>query len=136
MESRSSEYYKVLILGVVVVLLVCLRAASARSVILVLEDEALKEKDSDECQVENGFSLQLPQTTKLASTAMASFRSSKEAPLLEPVRLNDGSEESMEFKKLMNGGEDDDEFQFSLYIAYKGFALAMYRLGFIYYLGL
>ncbi|KAG6551776.1 hypothetical protein Mapa_006593 [Marchantia paleacea] len=71
---------------------------------------------------------------ELAATAMASFRSSKEAPLLEPVRLNDGSEESKEYKKFR--GEDDDDFQFLQYKAHKGFAVAMYRLGFIYYLGL
>ncbi|KAL2607406.1 hypothetical protein R1flu_025979 [Riccia fluitans] len=300
MEGRSRGYYKVLLLGVIVVLLVSLQAASARNVILVLDDEALKEKDSDESQGEevpsyerenNGlgglFSGQESQDSnqewdefgdnddlkdedldpgswrqvlereqgkgasdiedimelervkggpdrdeilyekgvrnmvdglaegdpvllaeaiselrkaadgghphaqstlgflhgsgygieksdakahlyhhfaaeggnfqskmalaysyhrqqlndkavklygELASTAMASFRSSKEAPLLEPVRLNDGSEESREFEKFR--GEDDDDFQFLLYKAHKGFALAMYRLGFIYYLGL
>ncbi|CAM6095755.1 unnamed protein product [Calypogeia fissa] len=71
---------------------------------------------------------------ELAATAMASFMSSKDGPVLEPVRLNDGSEESKEFKKYR--GEDDDDFQFLEYKAHKGFGPAMYRLGLIYYLGL
>ena len=50
----------------------------------------------------------------LAATAMASFISSKDTPLMEPVRLNDGFEESKEALKKFRG-EDDDDFQFLEY---------------------
>ncbi|CAK9276017.1 unnamed protein product [Sphagnum jensenii] len=71
---------------------------------------------------------------ELAATAMASFRSSKDIPLMEPVRLNDGFKESSALKKFR--GEDDDDFQFLEYQAHKGYTEAMYRLGVFYYLGL
>jgi hypothetical protein len=51
---------------------------------------------------------------ELAATAMASFISSKDAPLMEPVQLNVGFEESRETLKKFRG-EDDDDFQFLEY---------------------
>lgn len=51
---------------------------------------------------------------ELAAVAMASFISSKDTPLMEPVRLNDGFEESREALKKFRGEEDDD-FQFLEY---------------------
>jgi hypothetical protein len=51
---------------------------------------------------------------KLAAVAMASFISSKDTPLMEPVRLNDGFEESRDALKKFRGEEDDD-FQFLEY---------------------
>jgi SEL1 protein len=55
---------------------------------------------------------------ELAATAMASFRSSKDIPLMEPVRLNDGFKESSALKKFR--GEDDDDFQFLEYQVMSG----------------
>jgi SEL1 protein len=72
---------------------------------------------------------------ELAATAMASFISSKDAPLMEPVQLNVGFEESRETLKKFRG-EDDDDFQFLEYQAHKGYTEAMYRLGVFYYFGL
>ena len=51
---------------------------------------------------------------ELAAVAMASFISSKDTPLMEPVRLNDGFEESRDALKKFRGEEDDD-FQFLEY---------------------
>lgn len=52
--------------------------------------------------------------SELAAVAMASFISSKDTPLTEPVRLNEGFEESRESLKKFRG-EDDDDFQFLEY---------------------
>ncbi|XP_024403374.2 ERAD-associated E3 ubiquitin-protein ligase component HRD3A isoform X2 [Physcomitrium patens] len=73
--------------------------------------------------------------SELAAVAMASFISSKDTPLTEPVRLNEGFEESRESLKKFRG-EDDDDFQFLEYQAHKGYPEAMYRLGVFYYFGL
>lgn len=72
---------------------------------------------------------------ELAAVAMSSFISSKDTPLMEPVRLNDGFEESRQALKKFRGEEDDD-FQFLEYQAHKGYPEAMYRLGVFYYFGL
>jgi SEL1 protein len=56
---------------------------------------------------------------ELAATAMASFISSKDAPLMEPVQLNVGFEESRETLKKFRG-EDDDDFQFLEYQVFMG----------------
>ncbi|KAJ7526127.1 hypothetical protein O6H91_17G083700 [Diphasiastrum complanatum] len=72
---------------------------------------------------------------ELAATAVAGFHNSKDSPLIDPVRLNEGSEESKEALKKFRGEEDDD-FQFLEYQAQKGHPSAMYKLGIFYYLGL
>jgi hypothetical protein len=51
---------------------------------------------------------------ELVVTAMASFISSKDAPLMELVQLNVGFEECRETLKKFRG-EDDDDFQFLEY---------------------
>ena len=50
----------------------------------------------------------------LATTAVASFVSSEDTPLMALVRLNDGFEESKEALTKFRG-EDDDDFQFLEY---------------------
>eukprot|EP00249_Psilotum_nudum_P022952 c28701_g1_i2 orf=217-2274(+) len=72
---------------------------------------------------------------ELAATAVASFLSSKESSLIEPVRLNDGLEENKQALR-KSRGEEDDDFQILEYQARKGNAGAMYRVGVFYYFGL
>eukprot|EP00252_Welwitschia_mirabilis_P001496 TRINITY_DN1135_c0_g1_i1.p1 TRINITY_DN1135_c0_g1~~TRINITY_DN1135_c0_g1_i1.p1 ORF type:complete len:678 (+),score=132.79 TRINITY_DN1135_c0_g1_i1:342-2375(+) len=72
---------------------------------------------------------------ELASIAVASFFSSKETPLVEPIRLYDGTEENKEGLR-KSRGEEDDDFQIIEYQAQKGNAAAMNKLGLFYYFGL
>ncbi|ERM95837.1 ERAD-associated E3 ubiquitin-protein ligase component HRD3A [Amborella trichopoda] len=72
---------------------------------------------------------------ELAETAVASFLISRDSPIVEPVRINDGSEENKEALR-KSRGEEDDDFQIMEYQALKGNAAAMYKLGLFYYFGL
>ena len=72
---------------------------------------------------------------ELAGTAVASFSSSIDSPLVEPVPLNDGLEENKEALRRFRGEEDDD-FQILEYQARKGNAAAMFKVGIFYYSGL
>ncbi|XP_031498303.1 ERAD-associated E3 ubiquitin-protein ligase component HRD3A-like [Nymphaea colorata] len=72
---------------------------------------------------------------ELAETALASFLISKDSPVVDQVRINDGAEENKEALRKLRGEEDDD-FQITEYQAQKGSSAAMYKLGFIYYFGL
>ncbi|CAN6465964.1 unnamed protein product [Victoria cruziana] len=72
---------------------------------------------------------------ELAETALASFLISKDSPVIEQVRINDGAEENKEALRKLRGEEDDD-FQITEYQAQKGNSAAMYKLGIIYYFGL
>ncbi|MCO5608676.1 hypothetical protein L7F22_062890 [Adiantum nelumboides] len=72
---------------------------------------------------------------ELAGTAVASFSSALDSPLVEPVPLNDGLEENKDALK-RSRGEEDDDFQILEYQARKGNAGAMFRVGLFYYSGL
>lgn len=60
---------------------------------------------------------------ELAAVAMASFISSKDTPLMEPVRLNDGFEESRDALKKFRG--ENDDFQF---LEYQVWSASMVRI--------
>ncbi|KAG1330535.1 ERAD-associated E3 ubiquitin-protein ligase component HRD3 [Cocos nucifera] len=72
---------------------------------------------------------------ELAEAALASFLISKEPPVMEPVRIHSGTEENKEGLRKYRG-EDNEDFHITEYQAHKGNAVAMYRMGLLYYYGL
>jgi SEL1 protein len=72
---------------------------------------------------------------ELAEAALTGFLMSKEPPVMEAVRLHSGTEENREALR-KSRGEDDEDFQITEYQAQRGNALAMYKLGLLYYYGL
>ncbi|KAH7315088.1 hypothetical protein KP509_21G033500 [Ceratopteris richardii] len=72
---------------------------------------------------------------ELAATAVTSFSSALDSPLVEPVPLNDGLEENKDALRRFRG-EDDDDFQILEYQARKGNAGAMCKVALLYYSGL
>ncbi|KAL9240216.1 hypothetical protein vseg_014461 [Gypsophila vaccaria] len=72
---------------------------------------------------------------ELAEVAVKNFLISKEAPVVEPVRIHVGAEENKEALR-KSRGEDDEDFQILEYQAQKGNAAAMYKMGLFYYFGL
>lgn len=72
---------------------------------------------------------------ELAEMAVNSFSTSKDSPVLEPVRIHDGAEENKEALR-KSRGEENEDFQILEYQAQKGNAFAMYKMGFFYYFGL
>ncbi|KAK9733141.1 hypothetical protein RND81_04G046400 [Saponaria officinalis] len=72
---------------------------------------------------------------ELAEVAVKNFLISKDAPVMEPVRIHVGAEENKEALR-KSRGEDDEDFQILEYQAQKGNAAAMYKMGLFYYFGL
>ncbi|CAL9121617.1 unnamed protein product [Musa acuminata var. zebrina] len=72
---------------------------------------------------------------ELAEVAIASFRISKEPPVIEPIRIHSGTEENKEALR-KSRGEADENFQIIEYQALKGNSFAMYQIGLLYYYGL
>ncbi|RWW08064.1 hypothetical protein GW17_00028524 [Ensete ventricosum] len=72
---------------------------------------------------------------ELAEVAVASFRISKEPPVIEPIRIHSGTEENKEALR-KSRGEADENFQITEYQALKGNSFAMYQMGLLYYYGL
>lgn len=73
--------------------------------------------------------------SELAEVAVNSFSTSKDSPVLEPLRIHDGAEENKEALR-KSRGEEDEDFQILEYQAQKGNAVAMYKMGVFYYFGL
>jgi SEL1 protein len=71
----------------------------------------------------------------LAEAALTSSLISKEPLVIEPVRLQSGTQENKEAIK-KSRGEDDEDFQITEYQAQRGNATAMYKFGLLYYYGL
>ncbi|GFZ03428.1 HCP-like superfamily protein [Actinidia rufa] len=71
---------------------------------------------------------------ELAEVAVNSFLISKDPPVIEPVRIHNGAEENKEALR-KSRGEEDEDFQILEYQAQKGNAVAMYRIGILYYFG-
>ncbi|XP_052182525.1 ERAD-associated E3 ubiquitin-protein ligase component HRD3A [Diospyros lotus] len=72
---------------------------------------------------------------QLAEVAVNSFLISKDTPVIEPVRIHNGAEENKEALR-KSRGEEDEDFQIMEYQAQKRNAIAMYRIGIMYYFGL
>ncbi|GAB2292583.1 ERAD-associated E3 ubiquitin-protein ligase component hrd3a [Dionaea muscipula] len=72
---------------------------------------------------------------ELAEVAVNSFLTSKNSPVVEPVRIHIGAEENKEALR-KSRGEEDEDFQILEYQAQKGNAAAMYKVGIFYYYGL
>uniref|UniRef100_A0A7N0TKJ5 ERAD-associated E3 ubiquitin-protein ligase component HRD3A n=1 Tax=Kalanchoe fedtschenkoi TaxID=63787 RepID=A0A7N0TKJ5_KALFE len=72
---------------------------------------------------------------ELAAVSVNSFLISKDSPVTEPVRINNGAEENKQALR-KSRGEDDEDFQILEYQALKGNADAMYRVGVFHCFGL
>ncbi|KAF8028545.1 hypothetical protein BT93_E1234 [Corymbia citriodora subsp. variegata] len=72
---------------------------------------------------------------ELAEVAVNSLLITKDSPFREPIRIHNGAEENKEALR-KSRGEDDEDFQILEYQAQKGNAIAMYKVGLFYYLGL
>ncbi|KAI3762246.1 hypothetical protein L1987_52671 [Smallanthus sonchifolius] len=70
-----------------------------------------------------------------AELAVNSFLISKDSPVVEPVRIHNGAEENKDALR-KSRGEEDEDFQILEYQAQKGNAVAMYKIGIFYYIGL